>query len=74
MANNPLFNMLGGNRQLQGADGGFGDMMQEFAMFRKNFRGDARQQVQELLNSGKMTQAQYDSLSLVARQIMPMLK
>lgn len=73
MANNPLFNMLGGNKQTA-ADGGFAAMMQEFAQFRQGFRGDARQQVQELLNSGKMTQAQYDSLSAIARQIMPMLK
>ena len=47
---------------------------EEFAQFRQGFRGDARQQVQELLNSGKMTQAQYDSLSAIARQIMPMLR
>ena len=74
MANNPLFNMLGGNRQMPANDGGFGSMMQEFAKFRQGFRGDARQQVQQLLNSGQMTQAQYNQLSAIARQIMPMLR
>jgi hypothetical protein len=49
-------------------------MMQEFARFRQGFRGDARAEVQKLLNSGQMTQAQDNQLSAIAGQIMPMLK
>ena len=31
-----------------------------FNRFKQSFQGDARQQVQNLLNSGKITQQQYD--------------
>lgn len=70
---NPLYQAFGGNRPMA-QDGGFGSMMQEFAQFRQGFRGDARAEVQRLLNSGQMTQAQYNQLSAIAGQIMPMLK
>lgn len=33
---------------------------QQFMQFRQNFKGDPQQQVQQLLASGKITQAQYD--------------
>ena len=55
-------------------DGGFGAMMQQFARFRQSFQGDPQAEVQRLLNSGQMTQAQYNQLVSVAGQIMPMLK
>lgn len=71
---NPLFNALGGNRPQMMNDGSFGSMMQNFAQFRRSFQGDARGEVQRLLNSGQMSQAQYNQLSAVANQIMPMLK
>ena len=35
--------------------------------------GDPQQMIQELLNSGKVTQAQYNSAMQSARQIMSML-
>lgn len=70
---NPLYQAFGGNRAAA-QDSGFGSMMQEFAQFRQGFRGDARAEVQRLLNSGQMTQAQYNQLSAIAGQIMPMLK
>lgn len=70
---NQLFQAFGGNQPIA-QDNGFGSMMQEFARFRQGFRGDARAEVQKLLNSGQMTQAQYNQLSAIAGQIMPMLK
>ena len=64
---NPLFNSLGGNAPQN-------DMMQQFAQFRENFSGDPRQQVQQLLNSGRMTQQQYNELQEQARRLMPLLR
>lgn len=43
---------------------------QQFQQFLQNFRGDPKQQVQQLLNSGKITQEQYN----VAVQKVPMLQ
>ena len=38
-----------------------GNLFQRFQQFRQMFRGDPRQQVQNLLNSGKVSQAQYNN-------------
>ena len=48
-------------------------MLQQFQTFVNNFQKmgkDPRQTVQELLNSGQMTQQQYNQLSHIANQIM----
>ena len=66
---NPLFNMLGGNRPNEKEN-----ILAQINQFRANFTGDPRQKVQELLNSGQMTQAQFNELSQRANQIMAMLK
>ena len=52
---NPLFDMLGGGR-MPGPMGQFQQMMQQFQQFRQNFQGDPKQEVQKLLQSGKMSQ------------------
>lgn len=49
------------------------NMIQQFQNFVSDFRKtnqDPRQAVQELLNSGKMTQQQYNELSNMARSIL----
>ena len=68
---NQLFNMLGGNNQ--GPFANMQGMIQRLNQFRQSFNGDAKQQVQQLLNSGKMTQNQYNQLSQLATQIQNML-
>ena len=62
---NPLFNLLGGNQM--------NPMMQRFNQFRQMFRGDPQQQVQQMLNSGRITQEQYNQAVQTANQIMRML-
>lgn len=65
---NPLFNMFGNNQ--------FGNMtglIQQFQNFRKNFQGDPKAQVQQLLNSGKISQAQYDQAVQQAKALQKML-
>ena len=48
-------------------------LISQFNQFKQNFRGDPRQQVQQLLNSGQMTQEQYNQLQGLAKQCMGML-
>ena len=66
---NPLFQSLGGAAN----DGGFGQFVNEFYRFRDNFKGDAKAEVQRLLNSGQMSQAQFNQLSQMANQMMRFL-
>lgn len=66
---NPLFNaMQGMSGNLPGQMGQFQQMAQEFKRFKSGFNGDPQQEVQRLLNSGKMTQQQFNQLYGIARQ------
>lgn len=60
---NPLFNQFQNN-----------DLIQRFQKFQRMFKGDPRQQVQQLLNSGKVSQAQYNQAVQMANQLQTMLK
>jgi hypothetical protein len=48
-------------------------MIQQFLQFRQNFTGDAKAQVQRMLNSGQISQAQYDNAVKTAQQLQQML-
>ena len=63
---NPLFNALGGGGRPQN---NMMSMIQQFNQFRQTFNGDPRAKVQELLNSGQMSQEQYNQLSQMANQM-----
>lgn len=72
---NPLFNALGGNQvNLPGPFGNIQQLSAQFNQFRNNFHGDARQQVQELLNSGRMSQQQFNQLQQMASQLQNVLR
>ena len=65
---NPLFNLLGNNQ--------FGNMtglVQQFQQFKNTFQGDPRQQIQQLLNSGRISQQQYDQAVQQAKALQKML-
>ena len=49
------------------------NVMQRFMQFRQQFQGDPRQQVQQLLNSGRISQAQYDQAVQMANQLRSMM-
>ena len=49
-------------------------MLSQFQQFKQNFQGDPRQQVQQLLDSGQMTQQQFNQLSQAATQFQQMMK
>lgn len=65
---NPFFNQNANQQPSNTPFGQMSNMMNQFNEFRNNFRGDPRQKVQELLNSGKMTQQQFNQLSQLAQQ------
>ena len=43
--------------------------MQRFNMFRNSFQGDPNQKIQEMLNSGQISQEQYNRAAQQARTI-----
>lgn len=67
---NPIFqammNNMPGNNML--------NLLQQFQQFRNGFRGNAQQQVQQLLQSGRVSQQQYDNAVRMAQQLQGLLK
>ena len=63
---NPIYQQM----QPQNPMNGF---MQRFQQFQQMFKGDPRQQVQNLLNSGKVSQQQYNSAVQMANQLQRMM-
>lgn len=62
---NPLFNMLGGNA--------LPPIVQQFMQFKNSFKGNPREQVQNLLNSGKVSQNQYNAAVKKAQDMQKIL-
>lgn len=76
MASNPFFNALGGKSPVGNMPGPMGNMMtmmQSFNQFASAFKGDPKEKVQELLNSGRMSQEQYNQLQEMAKQFQQMM-
>ena len=62
---NPLFNAFGGNQQ--------NNMLMEIQNFKNKFANiNPRTEVERLLNSGQMSQAQFNQLAQQAQQIVQM--
>lgn len=70
---NPLFNALGGGMPNLPGLGNPAQLKQQLEQFKNQLQGDPRQMVQQLLNSGKMTQQQFNTLQQVTNQIMGMM-
>ncbi len=68
--NNPLMH---GVPQMQGRMGNFQQMMQRFQQFRQSFQGDPRQQIQQMMNSGKVSQSDYNNAYQMAQQFQRMM-
>ena len=72
---NPLFNALGGGvPAMPGPMGNMMKIMQQFQQFKANFQGDPKQEVEKLLQSGRMSQQQLDQLQGMARQLQQFMK
>lgn len=63
---NPLYSQMN-----QGQPSG---IMQRLEQFRQQFTGDPRQQIQQLLSSGRVSQAQYNQAYQMAQQLQRMIK
>jgi len=54
----------------------FGQMqalMQRFQQFQQMFKGNANQQIQQMMNSGKVSQTQYNQAMQMAQQFQRMI-
>lgn len=69
---NPLYSLFGGLNQIPGGD--LGNLLKQFQQFRQTFNGDPRQQVQQLLNSGRVSQEQYNQAVRLAEMLQRMVK
>ena len=64
---NPLYQQLSGGNQAN-------PMLQKLMQFKKTFAGNPQQMVQQLINSGKVSQTQLNQYAQQANDIYKMLK
>lgn len=70
---NPLFKLFGGGQApMPGRMGNMQNIFQQFQQFRNGFHGDPRQHVQQMLNTGKISQADYNRAVQMANQFSKM--
>lgn len=62
-----IFESLGQNKS------NMNDIINQFQQFARNYKGDPRQEVQQLLNSGKITNAQYQQAVQKAKALQTLL-
>ena len=63
---NPLYNAMKQNNTLE-------QLAQQAKEFQKQFKGNPREEVQKLLNSGEMSQSDFNRYSQIAQQVMQMM-
>ena len=66
---NSLFNALNGNMNI----GNMGDFMTRLQNFKRTMQGDPRQQIQQMLNTGQISQQQFNQAAQMATQIQRMM-
>lgn len=64
---NPFYQQLGNKTPMN-------PMLQQFLQFKKNFNGNPQQIIQNMLNSGKISQAQVNKYAQQANQLYDQLK
>ncbi len=65
---NPIYQQYGNQRT------GMSDIMTRFNQFRRTFNGNPQQIIQNMLNSGRITQEQVNNAAQMANQMMKMFK
>lgn len=68
--NNQIFNAMMQSTPM----GNVQNLLNQYRQFRNSFQGDPQQKVQEMLNSGQITQAQVDQARNMATQFKGILK
>lgn len=66
---NSLYNSMRGQMQ----NNPYSQIIQEARNLKSSFRGNPRDEVQKLLNSGRMSQQQFNQYSQIAQQIVQMM-
>lgn len=66
---NPLYNMMANNNN----NPEILNFIQQVKEYKKTFRGNPQEEVEKLLNSGRMSQQQFNQLSQIAQQIVQMM-
>ena len=64
---NPIYNSMANQNNP------FMQIMQEAQNLKNTFKGNPREEVQKLLNSGAMSQSQFNQYSQIAQQVAPMM-
>lgn len=67
---NPLYEMMAKNMP----QNNFLNLLQRFQQFRSGFRGNAEQTVKQMLQSGQISQQQYNNAVQMAQQFQRMMK
>ena len=67
--NNPIYEELNKKSGINQSS----DFLTRFNQFKKSFTGNPQEQVQELLRSGKVSQAQYNRAVQIANQLKKMM-
>lgn len=66
---NPLFQALGGGMNPQ-----FQNLMQRFQQFKSTFQGDPQQEIQKMLQSGRISQEQLNKAQQFAQQFQVLMR
>lgn len=66
---NPLFQAIGGGMNPQ-----FQNLVQRFQQFKRTFQGNPQQEVQKMLQSGRITQQQLNQAQAFAQQFQALMK
>lgn len=69
---NDLFNLI--NKKQSNNFPPFMNMMKQFNEFKQNYKGNPQEEVQKLIDSGKMTQEQFNQLKEMAKQFSAFIK
>lgn len=71
---NPLYQQMAMASQTNNTTNSLAGLVQRFQQFKQSFNGDPKQQVQQLLNSGRVSQEQYNNAVQMANMLQNVLK
>lgn len=66
---NPIYDQMNRNQSANPSN-----MVQRFQEFRRNFSGNPQEIIQQMMNSGKISQEQYNQAVQTANRLMKMMK
>lgn len=70
---NSLYNEYADQGAQSAPDGGFADFVRQWQQFRAQYQGDPRQQIQQMLQSGQLTQEQLNRAQQLAQQFIRLI-